>query len=360
MAGFRRDEGRELAVLLLLPLLALGVAMLANSGRSRPSTALTAAGFAAFPPYPTSTPPPATPAPAATPSPLRVLAQLLEAGIAPPPQVILCAIAEAELAGRIDVAREIVEALIVPVVADAIRRGQIPGGQIPAQMPGPTGYGGSIPAWPSPEEPPSPPATYPPDRYYGIPTQAPQPGSVPHPGAEPPMPETPAPQPAVRDHRGAHRGTITVSGRSCPIEGVRGSDWEAFAARVARELPTFSSRRHVGAFRQSTARLAELGIDPAQIASSPDEQVRAFCADMEDAYRHARDSGMVAEFQGTLVDVPTPEGGTSIPIEVTLSGVLGVIQAAGLEGAASWLTEPSDRRKFANTTRAFVRTNGVF
>ena len=350
-------------MLLLLPLLALGVAVLANSGRSRPSIALTTAGFAAFPPYPTSTPSPATPTPAATPSPLRVLAQLLEAGIDPPPQVILCAIAEAEIAGRIDVAREIVEALIVPVVADAIRRGQIPGGQIPAQMPmpGPPGYGGSMPAWPPPGESSPPPDTYPPERYYGIPTQASQPGSAPPPGpVESPMPEAPAPQPVVRDHRGAHRGTITVSGRSCPIEGVRGEDWEAFAARVARELPTFSSRRHVGAFRQSVDRLAELGIDPAQLSSSPDEQVRAFCADMDDAYRHARDSGMVAEFQGTMVDVPTPEGGTSIPIEVTLSGVLGVIQAAGLEGAASWLTDPGDRRKFRNTTRAFVRTNGVF
>lgn len=355
-------------MLLFLPLLALGVAVLASSGRSRsPALAATSAGFAAFPPH--LPPHPAHPAPASSvPSPLRVLAQLLATGVDPPPQVILCAIAEAELLGRLDVAREIVEALIVPVVESA-RRGQ----QIPAQSP--PGYGDPPLDWQpdgsqgAPQDPRAPEA-YPPGRYYGFPTQA-QPGSAPpgwgdqggppglDPASAPQVPSAPdptVPAPRVRDHR----GTITVSGRSCPIEGVRGEDWEAFAARVARELPTFASRRHVGAFRQSVDRLAELGIDPAQVAHSPDEQVRAFCADMDDAYRHARDSGMVAEFRGATVDVPTPEGGTSIPIEVTLSGVLGVIQAAGLEGAAGWLTDPSDRRKFANTTRAFVRTNGVF
>jgi len=347
-------------VLLFLPLIALGVAMLASSGRSQAARAATTTGFAAFPARPAL---PASPM-ASPPSPLRVLAQMLAAGMDPPPQVILCAIAEAELLGRLDVAREIVEALIAPVVADAIRHGQPP-----AQGPDP-GYDDPPPTWPD-----GSPSAYQPVRYYGIPAQtqpgSPLPGWGSHGGPDPaqasapqmpvasvasPQSATPAAQPAVRDHR----GTITVSGRSCPIEGVRAQDWEAFANRVAREMPTFTSKRHVGAFRQSVDRLAELGIDPAQVASSPEEQVRAFCTDMDDAYRHARDSGMVAEFQGALVDVPTPEGGTSIPIEVTLSGVLGVIQAAGLEGAASWLSDPNDRRKFANTTRAFVRTNGVF
>lgn len=351
-------------MLLLLPLLALGVAVMATSGRARsPTPPQTAAGFAAFPAHPTT---PALPEGSGIPSPLRVLAQMLTAGMTPPPQVILCAIAEAELLGRLDVAREIVEALIAPVVADAIRRGQAPPQSLPSQN-----YGDPMPPWAPLPPDQQVPATYPPGRYYGIPPQAqpngpppgwPTPGDQVAPSGSNPVqaPLTPATAPSSRPAVRDHRGTITVSGRSCPIEGVRGEDWEAFAAKVARELPTFASRRHVGAFRQSVGRLAELGIDPAMVASSPDEQVRAFCADMDDAYRHARDSGMVAEFRGAVVDVPTPEGGTSIPIEVTLSGVLGVIQAAGLEGAASWLADPSDRRKFANTTRAFVRTNGVF
>ncbi len=48
------------------------------------------------------------------------------------------------------------------------------------------------------------------------------------------------------------------------------------------------------------------------------------------------------------------------PVQVTLSGVLGVIQAAGLEGAAAWLESPDDRRRFPGTTAAFLRTNGAF
>ncbi len=84
---------------------------------------------------------------------------------------------------------------------------------------------------------------------------------------------------------------------------------------------------------------------------------------MRDAYGHADDSGLIAEYRGVVIEIPVPGVGAPAqptPIEVTLSGVLGVIQAAGLEGAAGWLENPGDRTRFPHTTAAFLRTNGVF
>jgi len=152
--------------------------------------------------------------------------------------------------------------------------------------------------------------------------------------------------------------TITVSGRSSPIEGVPAEAWSEFAGRVSREQPTFRSDHHVGKFRQRRSRLAEIGIDPDSIADSPSDQDRAFDVDMRDAYYHAVESGLIAEYGGHAIEIPSSD--TPRPIQVTLSGVLGVIQAAGLEGAVGWLDNPEDRRRFPGTTRAFLRTNGVF
>jgi hypothetical protein len=152
--------------------------------------------------------------------------------------------------------------------------------------------------------------------------------------------------------------TITVSGRSSPIDGIPAEHWAEFACRVAREQPTFRSNHHVGQFRQRRSRLAELGIDPDSLVGSAVAQHAALDADMQDAYRHAVDSGLVAEYRGHTLEIPSEDA--AAPVQVTLSGVLGVIQAAGLEGAVSWLSDPRDRQRFPGTTRAFLKTNGVF
>lgn len=45
--------------------------------------------------------------------------------------------------------------------------------------------------------------------------------------------------------------------------------------------------------------------------------------------------------------------------KVSLSGLLGVAKQAGLGGLAKWLTEDSSVRK-SNTTKMYLRTNGIF
>jgi len=157
---------------------------------------------------------------------------------------------------------------------------------------------------------------------------------------------------------GVARDPEVMLASSSPIAGVAPAAWLRFVGQVSREAPTFSGTQHVGRFRQRRDRLLELGIDPAKVIDSPDAQLAALDADMLDAYKHAQSSGLVDEYLGTKVELRA--GAEARPTKVTLSGVLGVIQAAGLEGAVQWLEQPADRTRFPNTTQAFLRCNGVF
>lgn len=434
----------------LLPLLILGVAYVGGrAARSRAAEARrpAVAGLLPAPPpavylvagewSPSSPTPPPYRSPAApTPSPLVVLDQYLQAGQRPPPSIVLFAIAEAEILGRSDVARELVEAFVRPVVETA-ERAAAARAAAALMSPPPTASPGT--PYASHDHPgrghhhhghhhghqhgrgqaPAPTPTSPPAQFPTTPsTTPPYPYSAPgYPGSPGHLPGSPGEQadgfelpdwltqggggggpaaasrpraigrpedarvdllgpqaPPITIRASAARAaaaaaaeaaanpppsTLTVSGRSSPIEGVPADEWAEFAGRVAREQPQFSSNHHVGQYRQRRSRLAELGIDPDSIVGSTDGQARALEADMVDAYCRARDSGMLADFQGTVVEVPADDG-RPVPVQATLSGVLGVIQAAGLEGALSWLEAPEDRSRFRGTTAAFWRTNGVF
>lgn len=142
----------------------------------------------------------------------------------------------------------------------------------------------------------------------------------------------------------------------CPIPGVSDETWRQFLRRLERESLMFNSARHVGRYRQRRERLAELGINPSQILGSAQAQRSAIDADLADANHHAMASGLAARHLGRSIMVPGVDESTCL----TLSGLLGVIQCAGLEGAVGWLEQPGDRRRYPNTTQAFLNTNGIF
>lgn len=369
----------------------------------------------------------------AAPSPLVVFNQIISTGQVPPPQVILCAIAEAETLGQMGLAHQIFQTYVLPVVQAAeysnVANARYAGP--PAHAPTPA-YGAPAPAYGAPAYSPAAATPAPYDysadptyaqaaqAYQGAGPQGPQSAPAAGPGQaadhgddggglagqatahaaqalrsrgqqaqDPQQWSVPGGMSAADENayalsrihdmaRGQGRavevpqtdggpgddaestssGTLTVSGKSSPIDGVGTEDWGAFVGRVSRELPTYTTARHVGQFRQRRDRLTELGIDPGSVIGSPDAQAAALEADMNDAYHHAASSGMLDEHLGSVVSVPV--SGVARPMEVTLSGVLGVIQAAGLEGAASWLHDERDRHRFSGTTQAFVRTNGAF
>lgn len=141
-----------------------------------------------------------------------------------------------------------------------------------------------------------------------------------------------------------------------PIPGVNDSAWREFVARLKRESPQFSSARHVGQYRQRRERLAELGIEPAGIEGSAQAQRAALDADLADAHRHGVAGELFSQHLGRPIVLPGRDRSETI----TLSGVLGVIQYAGLEGAVGWLERASDRKRYPHTTQAFLTTNGAF
>lgn len=145
-------------------------------------------------------------------------------------------------------------------------------------------------------------------------------------------------------------------GPCSPLPGVPDEAWRQFVALLARESPAFSSSRHVGQYRQRRERLAEFGIDPHMIQGSAAAQRKALDTDLADAHHHAAAGGVLAKHLGRSIVIPGHEGTTMI----TLSGVLGVIQCAGLDGAVGWLESSNDRRRYPHTTQSFLRTNNLF
>lgn len=439
----------------LIPLLLIGVALYAT-GRER--------GASAAP----------SPQRALPPGPIAVLGELVRIGHAPPPQVILCAIAEAESIGRCDLATDIIRVFVAPIVyaqqphlapsghppgdlrwrerahlapgrgpvlIDIDRRGVVqervyaPSFRVPKRQDAPSmSYGrGSCDRPPSPQRSPRVTTPDPSLAQQQVPVRPGSPSSLTdeqiraaldadperfirdvaahahdlmndpnwstnpatahlanrpvtadevmstiamaamtdaaH-GAQQP-PEHPIADTA--DHSPNSQPDLDVQPVGYPIHdewdeadppmtaspllGISNDAWSHFCGKLVREAPTYQSARHVGQYRQRRERLTELGIDPDSIVGSAEMQRAALDADLADAYHHAADetSGLVRNVNRKIM---LPNQGD--PMTITLSGVLGVIQAAGLEGAVGWLESPRDRKKYPHTTQAFVRCNGVF
>lgn len=424
----------------LLPFLLIG-AVLYAAGRER-------GAYGAHRPQPVLPPPP---------GPISVLGEFVRIGQTPPPPVIICAIAEAESLGRCDLADDIVNVFIVPVVAQndrLYRPGPMPG--TVREVPVPPGPATQM--WPPEANYPgfdarfganersrrgeAPPnvqeRVYPPIRAQ---RRAPVPyerGSCARPqspraaadeahqaaSASPtPTPQQLAPrydETTTMDEiqrmvdADAERSiaamrattptsatppieTITIGRQlpgdfntqpgsdwdnefppghplssqpdvmpynspmmASPVAGVPDEAWAHFCDKLVRETPAYQSARHVGQYRQNRERLIELGIDPNGLIGSVEMQRAALDADLADAYRHATDDsygdGIVRNHVNRKIVLPRQ----AEPTTITLSGVLGVIQAAGLEGAVGWFNKTNDRKKFPHTTQAFARTNGVF
>lgn len=188
------------------------------------------------------------------------------------------------------------------------------------------------------------------------PPMAPAPSLAPLPPVQPEIsPETVA---QMQESAGLHEvaDQTRALAPGSPLIGVSDDAWREFVVRLGRESPLFSSSRHIGQYRQRRERLTELGIDPSDLVGSAQAQRAALDADLVDAQHHAADGGLLAEHVGRPVAIP----GRDAPEVITLSGALGVIQCAGLDGAVGWLERPSDRRRYPHTTAAFLHTNGVF
>jgi hypothetical protein len=299
--------------------------------------------------------------PALPPSPIAVLGQYARVGAMPPPPVIICAIAEAESIGRNDLASDIVRVFVAPVVA------QHHGLQTPrpsaAQRRAAPRHVIDVEAEEEPEPvraPRAPRGTALSDEQLRAALNANPERFVREAASASGLND-------LADAAGIDRSVLPAAAAvmaataaahalSSPIKGVDPIDWSRFCDKLEREPAEYVSARHVGRYRQRKERLQELGIDPRSVIGSPDAQRAALDTDLADAHHHASASGLADDHVGRKIALPGGEAAT----EVTLSGVLGVIQAAGLDGAAGWFERQGDRKKYPHTTVAFTRTNGVF
>ena len=302
-----------------------------------------------------------------SPGPIATLGEMLSIGQAPPPDVILCAIEEAQAIGRHDLASDIVQAFIEPI----IRIRTIQQVQPPVVMPyergscAPARGGRSFAdaCYRGPSSPPFtavPVATAPAESGVAAPPNVDEftamLNSDPTRFMEMVSRNGTIPQAAPAQASAAPSQPAGSPDPGSPLPGVPDANWCDFIARLRRESPKFNSARHVGQYRQRRERLAELAIDPASILDSPQAQRAALDADLVDAYRHGSAGNLFAQHLGRPVSVPGRDGDETI----TLSGVLGVIQVAGLEGAVNWLERPGDRKRYPHTTQTFLHTNNVF
>ena len=249
------------------------------------------------------------------PGPIEVLHGFMLRDRQPPPAVVRYAIAEAELMGRHDLIRHLVRTFVQPANASV---------QV---------YETAAPSAPM--------------------TQA-------QAQAQAPSPAPPEPQKddETSSDSSANDGDVddTTSVNPSPLPGVADDQWAAFSGALAREAPTFDSNRHVGRYRHRKDRLRELGCDPEIVRGNPHAQDVALAMDVVDAARHLHESGTAAQHVGRTVLLP----GEPEPRKVTLSGVVGLAHAAGLEECVSWLESHEDRKRYPHTTKIFATTNGVF
>lgn len=310
-----------------IPLLVVGALalMAASKSREQPLRQLPPASVGALPPPP---------------GPISVLGEILRLGHTPPPRVILCAIAEAEAIGRKDIVADIVRAFVAPVVYQH----QMTQWRASCMLPPARSPRAScmIP-------PPAPPRQVTEDEILEMLHVDPKAFVSMATTGRPPIidvPTIPIPPPAP----------VIEAAPGSPLNGIPDDAWHAFVTRLHRESPDFNSSRHIGQYRHRKERLAELGINPESLQGIASAQRAALDADLTDAYQHAEAGGLLDEHLEQPIVLPEHEG----PQAITLSGILGVIQCAGLEGAAGWLENAGDRKRYPHTTRAFLHTNGIF
>lgn len=144
-----------------------------------------------------------------------------------------------------------------------------------------------------------------------------------------------------------------------PISGVDERAWQAYCAALEHKASDFENERRVGRYAARKDRLRDLGCNPDALVRHPravELQDAALAIDAADSMRHLDESGTVTAYVGASIDLP----GGEAPATITLSGLLGVAQSAGLEGCIDWLEHEESRVRFPHTTEMFVRANGAF
>lgn len=164
---------------------------------------------------------------------------------------------------------------------------------------------------------------------------------------------------------------ITILQQNIPVANVGAADPKrTFERRMAsNRLRAIGPNGQLGCFAASPRRLEELGLmqDVARLKgayrgqfvndtlqdnflASPELQLRVFRKNMLEYTNNIKGDSRLSGLIGT----ETPYG------RLTMSGLLGLANCAGLKSAVSWVKNPADAKRFPHTTKCFKSVNGLF
>lgn len=159
-----------------------------------------------------------------------------------------------------------------------------------------------------------------------------------------------------------------------PLSGVDAKAWTAYVnCSKGASARTITPDFHMGLFAFGARRLVDLKVMKGpkrgvykgrQVWTAtwvPPLNINRFLADSALQYRLFVNSN--ADYSKRFLSTPALQKYIGTVIDgkkVTLSGILAICHKAGFAGAQQWLTKPKDRAKFAATTAAFKRCNGIF
>lgn len=139
---------------------------------------------------------------------------------------------------------------------------------------------------------------------------------------------------------------------SSPIRGIPDMDWTSFVESMRVAEPSFKDEKYVGAFHLNRKRLDQLGISPEALADNEQAQVEAFTADVVDHFE--KHKAKIAPFIAQPVKI---DGQDHV---VSLSGMLGLLKAAGPKNAVAWIENEESRDRFPYTKQLFLKCNQQF
>jgi hypothetical protein len=157
-----------------------------------------------------------------------------------------------------------------------------------------------------------------------------------------------------------------------PFPSVPAAAWTKFVKLLKGSDPReITSAYHLGLFAFGMPRLVDLGLasNPRKVKKNgesvwdadwtPPSSLEAFLSSPSFQY-HTFVKACVADLRAIAAKLPHAIGTEIDGQPATPSGLLAVTKQAGLKGLESWIASEDTRKKFANTTAAFHRLNGIF
>lgn len=154
-----------------------------------------------------------------------------------------------------------------------------------------------------------------------------------------------------------------------PLQGISLLSWEHFVALMA-----VAPKNHIGkggklgTFQMNARHLKDTGAMTAAVKGQRGNEIGVWVGKWSPGLTEEKFLGSMPLQYAVFVRsarAAAPKVSSMVGVEVegkkaSLSGLLGVVHAAGEGGVRSWVESEDVRKRFPSTTALFHKTNGVF